>query len=117
MNGHIVKIRKDENGNERIFLDDQELKNVVIAYEPVWAIGTGKTATPEQAELVHNFIRGLLIDMYGKEAAEDVTIQYGGSMKSDNAKELISQKNIDGGLIGGASLEAKSFSEIVKAAL
>ena len=95
----------------------EEMKNVVIAYEPVWAIGTGKTASPEQAELVHNFIRLLLIDLYGKEIGEGVTIQYGGSMKPDNAKELISQKNIDGGLIGGASLEAKSFSEIVKAAL
>ena len=95
----------------------EEMKNVVVAYEPVWAIGTGKTASPEQAELVHNFIRQLLIDMYGKETAEGVTIQYGGSMKPDNAKELISQTNIDGGLIGGASLEAKSLLDIAKAAL
>ena len=98
-------------------LTDEQVQNTIIAYEPIWAIGTGKTATPEQAELVHNFIRLLLIDLYGKEIGEGVTIQYGGSMKPDNAKELISQKNIDGGLIGGASLEAKSFSEIVKAAL
>ena len=115
--GKTENVVADHLQNGLFNVSVEELKNVVIAYEPVWAIGTGKTATPQQAELVHNFIRELLIDMYGKEAAENVTIQYGGSMKPDNAKELISQTNIDGGLIGGASLEAKSFSEIVKAAL
>ena len=92
-----------------------EMKNVVIAYEPVWAIGTGKTASPEQAQEVHAFIRKLLTELYGADIAQDVTVQYGGSMKADNAKELISQTDIDGGLVGGASLEASSFAEIVRA--
>lgn len=115
--GKTENVVSDHLQNGLLGITAEEMKNVVIAYEPVWAIGTGKTATPEQAELVHNYIRVLLIDMYGKEVGEGVTIQYGGSMKPDNAKELISQKNIDGGLIGGASLEPKSFSEIVKAGL
>lgn len=93
----------------------EEMKNVVIAYEPVWAIGTGKTASPEQAQEVHAFIRTLLTELYGEVVAQDVTVQYGGSMKGDNAKELISQTDIDGGLVGGASLEAPSFAEIIKA--
>ena len=82
----------------------EEMANVVLAYEPVWAIGTGKTATPAQAQEVHAFIRNLLTDLYGKEVAENVTIQYGGSMNDANAAELLAQKDIDGGLVGGASL-------------
>ncbi|MBQ3416248.1 MAG: triose-phosphate isomerase [Ruminococcus sp.] len=94
----------------------EELKNVVIAYEPVWAIGTGKTATAEQAEDVCAFIRAQLGKLYGEEAAAGVTIQYGGSMNDKNADELLQKENVDGGLIGGASLVAEKFAAIVKAA-
>jgi triosephosphate isomerase len=90
--------------------------NVVIAYEPVWAIGTGKVATTEQAQEVHAFIRGLLTKLFGANAAGRMRILYGGSMKPANAPELLSQKDIDGGLIGGASLESRSFVELVQAA-
>ena len=92
-----------------------EMANVVLAYEPVWAIGTGKTATPGQAQEVHAFIRGLLTDLYGKEVAENVTVQYGGSMNDANAADLIAQTDIDGGLVGGASLVPKKFAVIIKA--
>ncbi|MFN3385166.1 MAG: triose-phosphate isomerase [Candidatus Thermochlorobacter sp.] len=91
-----------------------DMQRVVIAYEPVWAIGTGKTATPEQAEEVHRFIRRLISTMYEAEVAENLTIQYGGSVKGSNAKELFAMPNIDGGLIGGASLRAEEFAQIVK---
>ncbi|MCC5874645.1 MAG: triose-phosphate isomerase [Candidatus Sumerlaeia bacterium] len=89
----------------------------VVAYEPVWAIGTGKTATPEMAQEVHGLIRALLAEMFGPETANAVRIQYGGSMKPGNAKELLAQPDIDGGLIGGAALKAADFSEIIKAAV
>ena len=92
------------------------LSNVLIAYEPVWAIGTGKTATAEQAEEVCYSIRQTLSELYGAEKAESVTIQYGGSMNATNAAELLSKENVDGGLIGGASLKAPDFAAIVKAA-
>ena len=95
---------------------EEELKNVVIAYEPVWAIGTGKTATAEQAEEVCAFIRATLAKLYDAETAEAVTIQYGGSMNEGNADELLSKVNVDGGLIGGASLVAEKFAAIVEAA-
>jgi triosephosphate isomerase len=90
--------------------------SLVVAYEPVWAIGTGKNATSEQAQEVHAFIRGLLTKLQGEAIAQRVRILYGGSMKPANAPELLAQKDIDGGLIGGASLEARSFTELVKAA-
>lgn len=93
-----------------------DLGGVVLAYEPVWAIGTGKTATPEQAEEVHVSIRATIRDMYGDIAAEHLRIQYGGSVKPSNAVELFAMPNIDGGLIGGASLKAEDFVAIVKAA-
>ena len=93
----------------------EKMANVVIAYEPVWAIGTGKTATPAQAQEVHAFIRNLLVKMYNAEVAENVTVQYGGSMNDANAAELIAQKDIDGGLVGGASLIPEKFTVIVKA--
>jgi len=89
---------------------------VVIAYEPVWAIGTGKTATPEQAQEVHAFIRALLEEMYGAGTAESMVIQYGGSVKPENALELLKQKDIDGALVGGASLKVESFAGIIDAA-
>jgi len=95
---------------------DQALETV-IAYEPVWAIGTGLTASPEQAQEVHAFIRGIVADMFGQEVADAIRIQYGGSMKPANAKELLSQADIDGGLIGGAALEVSSFVDIIKAAV
>lgn len=94
----------------------EDLKNIMIAYEPVWAIGTGKTATAEQAQEVCAMIRDVLADMYGREAADGVTIQYGGSMNEKNADELLSKPDVDGGLIGGASLVAEKFAAIVKAA-
>lgn len=96
-------------------VDADMLKNVVIAYEPVWAIGTGETATSEQADEVCGIIRDVLAAKYGKAAAEATTIQYGGSMNAGNAKELLSKVNVDGGLIGGASLKAKDFAVIVEA--
>ena len=95
----------------------EELKNVVIAYEPVWAIGTGLTATPDQAEEVCAFIRATLAKLYDQAAADAVTIQYGGSMNAGNAAELLAKPNIDGGLIGGASLKAPDFNTIVQAAV
>ena len=93
-----------------------ELKNVIIAYEPVWAIGTGLTATPAQAEETCGAIRAVLAKLYGEAAANGVTIQYGGSMNAGNAAELLSQPNVDGGLIGGASLKPNDFATIVAAA-
>lgn len=93
-----------------------DMANLVIAYEPVWAIGTGKTATSEQAEEVHQFIRGIVAGLYNNSVADDLCIQYGGSVKPSNAKELFSMPNIDGGLIGGASLKAEEFMEIVRSA-
>ena len=94
----------------------EQLKNVIIAYEPVWAIGTGKTATPEQADEVCGIIRGVIARLYGDAAAEAITIQYGGSMNAKNAAELLAKKNVDGGLIGGASLKTADFTVIIDAA-
>lgn len=95
---------------------EEELKRIIIAYEPVWAIGTGKTATGEQAAEVCTYIRSLIRAQYGARIARSVTIQYGGSMKGSNAHELLSHEDIDGGLIGGASLDPKALMEIVLAA-
>ena len=94
----------------------EQMKNVIIAYEPVWAIGTGLTASPEQAEETCGVIRSVLAEIYGEEVAESVTIQYGGSMNEKNAAELLAKPNVDGGLIGGASLVAEKFRAIVDAA-
>ena len=94
----------------------EELKNVIIAYEPVWAIGTGLTATPEQADETCGAIRDVVASLYGREAADELIIQYGGSMNEKNAAELLSKENVDGGLIGGASLVAEKFNAIVDAA-
>ena len=94
----------------------EQLKNVIIAYEPVWAIGTGITATADQADEGNGFVREAIAEVYGKEVADTVTVQYGGSMNAKNADELLSKINVDGGLIGGASLKAEDFSIIVKAA-
>ena len=97
-------------------LDGDDWGKLVVAYEPVWAIGTGKTATPEQAQAAHAFIRGVIAGLAGESAAKSVPIQYGGSVKPSNAAELFGQPDIDGGLIGGASLEARPFVDIVLAA-
>ena len=112
---HDVVRRQLEGGLEGIALGVSG--ELVVAYEPVWAIGTGLTASPEQAQDVHAFIRGVLGDLYGESTAARIRIQYGGSMNPDNAKELMVQPDIDGGLIGGASLEARSFLEIIRAAM
>jgi len=95
-------------------VESSALDRVTIAYEPVWAIGTGKTATPEDADAVHAFCRGVLAELYGKAAAKDIVIQYGGSVKPDNAAALMAKANIDGALVGGASLKAESFVPIAK---
>ena len=108
----IVKIQLDQS----IFhLKEGDFKNVVIAYEPVWAIGTGVTATPAQAQEMHKYIRGLINDKYGKETAESTSILYGGSCNANNAKELFANPDVDGGLIGGASLKSDEFIKIIKA--
>jgi triosephosphate isomerase (TIM) len=95
-------------------LTGDQMLETVIAYEPVWAIGTGKTATTQQAQETHAFIRGLLGKIYDDTVAKKVRIQYGGSVKPNNAKELMSQPDVDGALVGGASLEARSFADIIK---
>ncbi len=95
---------------------EAELENIIIAYEPVWAIGTGLTATAEQANEVNGAIRALVGELYGKAAADKIVVQYGGSMNAGNADELLAQYDVDGGLIGGASLKAADFAAIVKAA-
>ncbi len=95
---------------------EAELENIIIAYEPVWAIGTGLTATAEQANEVNGAIRALVCELYGKAAADKIVVQYGGSMNAGNADELLAQYDVDGGLIGGASLKAADFAAIVKAA-
>ncbi len=94
---------------------ESQLKNVTIAYEPVWAIGTGKTATPADAQAIHKFCRDYIAKLYNQKAADEIIIQYGGSMKPENARELLAQADIDGGLIGGASLKVDSFTAICQA--
>lgn len=96
-------------------LSAEDFGKVILAYEPVWAIGTGKTATPEQAEEIHAYIRSLVAAKYGKEVAEDTSILYGGSCKPSNAKELFAKADVDGGLIGGAALKAADFKGIIDA--
>jgi triosephosphate isomerase len=95
-------------------LSKDQMAETIVAYEPVWAIGTGKTATTQQAQDAHAFIRGLLAKMFDETVARRVRIQYGGSVKPSNARELMSQPDVDGALVGGASLEVRSFAEIIK---
>ena len=106
--------RQLSGGLDEISLD--EMKQIIIAYEPVWAIGTGRTATPAQAEEMHDYIRNYIQDDFNTETAENLIIQYGGSVKPDNARELLSQQNIDGALVGGACLKADSFIGIIESA-
>jgi triosephosphate isomerase len=114
--GATLKVVQTQTERGLEGVSKEQAVTLVVAYEPVWAIGTGKVATTEQAQEVHAFIRGLLTKHYGEAVAQKVRILYGGSMKPANAPELLAQKDIDGGLIGGASLEARSFTELVKAA-
>jgi triosephosphate isomerase len=111
--GEQEKVVEEQLRNGIFHLDKEQFANVVIAYEPVWAIGTGKTASPEQAQEMHAFIRKLIAQKYGQPLAEATSILYGGSVKPDNAKEIFSQPDVDGGLIGGASLKAPDFVALV----
>jgi len=95
-------------------LKPEQMDETIVAYEPVWAIGTGRNATSAQAQEAHAFIRGLLVEMFGEPTARHVRIQYGGSVKPSNARELMEQQDVDGALVGGASLDARSFSDIIK---
>ena len=115
--GQLESVLKSQvvEGLEGLTAD--EVAGIVIAYEPVWAIGTGKTASAADAQAAHAFIRGVLADTFGAEAADKVRLQYGGSVKPDNAAELMSQPDIDGALVGGAALKAASFAAIIKAAV
>src|SRR5258705_528664 len=108
-----VVLRQVECGLEGV--GEERIATVVVAYEPVWAIGTGRTATPEQAESVHGAIRGVLLERYGRERASAVRIIYGGSVNAENVDSLVSKPDIDGALVGGASLKADSFARIVRA--
>jgi triosephosphate isomerase len=114
-NGIMEKVIEEQISGSLDSLSESDAKKTVIAYEPVWAIGTGKVATPEQAEDVHQYIRKLLAGIYGDATAKMVTILYGGSVKASNAAGLFEKDNIDGALIGGASLKADEFSAIVQA--
>jgi len=115
--GQTEKVVETQVRGSLAGLTAKDMLETIIAYEPGWAIGTGKTATPQQAQDVHAFIRGVLKAMFDEHVAQSVRIQYGGSVKDSNAKELFHMADIDGGLIGGASLDAKSFTAIVKGAL
>lgn len=121
--GEMLEQRKTDNHllevgsqlkNSILHIAAEDWKNVVLAYEPVWAIGTGETATPEQAQEMHAFIRNVVAKKYTQEIADNVSILYGGSVKPVNAKEIFSKPDVDGGLIGGASLKAADFSAIIK---
>ena len=112
--GVTKDVIKDHIVNGLAGITEEQMLKTVIAYEPVWAIGTGKTATPDQAQEVHKFIRELLAELYSSPVAEAIRIQYGGSVKPSNVAELMAQPDIDGGLIGGASLDADSFTQIIK---
>ena len=122
--GEPLSIREQGTQNEFVatqlkeslfHLSAEKIKEIVIAYEPIWAIGTGKTATTEQAQEMHAYLRSVLAAQYGKDTAEQISILYGGSVKANNAKELFSSPDVDGGLVGGASLVAADFIEIIKA--
>jgi len=109
----VVKTQFDESIGR---LEKEDVARVVIAYEPIWAIGTGKTATPDQAEQMHSYIRRLLNERYGQETGNRISLLYGGSVKPDNTRSLMEKPNIDGALVGGASLKAESFAQIIQEA-
>ncbi|SKC90212.1 triose-phosphate isomerase [Maledivibacter halophilus] len=120
--GETLEVRKAGNTNSLLKeqvteafknITDEEAKKIVVAYEPIWAIGTGETATPEMANETIAYIREVIKDLYGEDISEEIRIQYGGSVKPSNVQELMNQEDIDGALVGGASLKADSFSQIV----
>ena len=111
-NNKTIEIIENQLMNCLNNINENEIKNIAIAYEPVWAIGTGRNATPEQAEEVHKFIRSLLLKIYNKKISDNARIIYGGSVKPENIKDLMAMKNINGALVGGASLEPESFAQI-----
>jgi len=112
--GEYFEVIKKQTQQALFNLSAEEIKKVVIAYEPVWAIGTGETATPEQAQEIHEYIRNLIAEKYEQSIANQVSILYGGSVKPDNAKEIFSKPDVDGGLIGGACLSIKDFTSIIE---
>ncbi len=112
--GKTEKVLQTQVRGSLSTLSKGQMEETILAYEPVWAIGTGKTATTNQAQEAHLFIRRLLLDMFGETVARRVRIQYGGSVKPSNARDLMSQPDVDGALVGGASLEARSFADIIK---
>ena len=123
--GEELKDRKDYNFKNIVehqlrdglfHLEASDFARIILAYEPGWAIGTGETATPEQVQEMHSFIREVIRQKYGRDVADNLSILYGGSVKPDNAEELFGKEDVDGGLIGGAALDAKSFAEIIAAA-
>ena len=114
LDNHLLEVGSQLR-NSLFQLKAKDFKNIILAYEPVWAIGTVETASPEQAQEMHAFVRNILEKRYGKEVSENTSILYGGSVKPNNAEEIFSKKDVDGGLIGGASLKAEDFSAIIKA--
>jgi triosephosphate isomerase len=115
-NNNHFDIIESQLRNGIFHIESSQFKNIIIAYEPVWAIGTGMTANSDQIQEMHQFIRGLVNSKYGNEISQNIKILYGGSVKPSNAKEIFSLKDIDGGLIGGASLNFSDFNSIVEAA-
>jgi len=113
--GNHFNVVESQLKNAVLSLSASSWEYIILAYEPVWAIGTGETASPEQAQEMHAFIRGLLVNTYGTSVAKNVSILYGGSVKPTNAKEIFSKEDVDGGLIGGASLKASDFTGIITA--
>jgi triosephosphate isomerase len=111
--GHHFEVVQEQIKKVLFHLKAEDWDSIILAYEPVWAIGTGETATPDQAQEMHHFIRKLITQKYSKDIAKEVSILYGGSVNPDNAKEIFTKADVDGGLIGGASLNANSFSQIV----
>jgi triosephosphate isomerase len=112
--GQMQKVLETQVSGSLAGLTKEQMAETIVAYEPVWAIGTGKTATTQQAQEAHAFIRGLLVKLFGDAVAKKVRIQYGGSVKPANARELMSQLDVDGALVGGAALESRSFADIIK---
>ena len=112
--GHTEKVLDTQVRGSLAGLTKEQMIETIVAYEPVWAIGTGKTATTQQAQEAHAFIRSLLVKLFGGAVAKKVRIQYGGSVKPANARELMSQPDVDGALVGGAALESRSFADIIK---
>lgn len=114
LDNHLLEVGSQLK-NTLFHLKPEDFKNIILAYEPVWAIGTGETATPEQAQEMHAFVRNVLSKKFGKETADSISILYGGSVKPSNAEEIFSKEDVDGGLIGGASLVAADFIAIIEA--